>query len=115
MIKAQDQDLLLAGASLLDMLMCRRFCSVTEKSSLSSGRSCKHIILWRESYSYVFLKRRQPFSALGAVVTQAFRGMVDAIAISSGLNYRLWRHRARPVSESERTQWEHIWAELTGS
>jgi len=113
--RCEDQDLLLRGNR------CARYANVQEillgyrEEQLKLGRILQARYYMAQSYFYVFLQRRQPFFALGAVVTQAFRGMVDAIAISSGLNYRLLRHRALPVSESERNQWQHVWSELTGS
>ena len=115
MFKANDQDLLLHGSR------CARYANVPEillgyrEEQLRLGRILQARYYMAQSYFYVFLQRRHPFFALGAVVTQAFRGMVDAIAISSGLNYRLLRHRALPVSESERNQWQHVWSELTDS
>jgi len=113
--RCEDQDLLLRGNR------CARYANVQEillgyrEEQLKLRRILEARYYMAQSYFYVFLQRRQPFFALGAVVTQAFRGMVDAIAISSGLNYRLLRHRALPVSESERNQWQHVWSELTGS
>ncbi len=115
MINAQDQDMLLRGNQ------CARYANVPEillgyrEEQLKLRRNLQARYYMAQSYFYVFLQRRQPFFALGAVVTQAFRGMVDAIAISSGLSYRLLRHRARPISVSERCQWQHVWAELTGA
>ena len=115
MLKAQDQDLLLRGSR------CARYANVPEillgyrEEQLKLSRNLQARYYMAQSYFYVFMQRRQLFSALGAVASQVLRGMVDAAAISSRLNYRLLRHRVRPVSGSERTQWEQIWAEVTGS
>ena len=65
-----------------------------------------------KSFFSVFFHRRQPFSAVLSVVLQALKGMVDVIAISSGLKYHLLRHRAWPTTQAERLQWEDVWREL---
>jgi len=64
------------------------------------------------SFFSVFLDQGQIVSAVLAVALQAMKGMVDVIAISSGLKYHLVRHRARPTTQAERLQWEDVWREL---
>ena len=44
-----------------------------------------------------------------AVFEQGLKGMVDTLAVASGLNYRLLRHRARPITDTEQSEWEKVW------
>jgi hypothetical protein len=38
---------------------------------------------------------------------------VDAFAVTSGLGYRVLRHRARPLTSAERSRWNEVWALVT--
>jgi len=40
---------------------------------------------------------------------------LDRIAVWSGLNHRLLRHRALPVQPSEREEWEEVWRKVNNS
>ena len=51
--------------------------------------------------------------AARAVVEQSLKAMVDVVAMTTGLEYRILRHRARPVTTHERTRWEQVWAGLS--
>jgi glycosyltransferase involved in cell wall biosynthesis len=48
-------------------------------------------------------------TALRGTVGQAGRAALDAGALTSGLGYRLLRHRARPASDKERSCWLDVW------
>lgn len=37
---------------------------------------------------------------------------LDCVAVATGLNYRLLRHRARPVTREERARWDALWGRL---
>ena len=54
----------------------------------------------------------RPISALRLVVGQILKGTCDIVAVTTGLKYRLLRHRARPTTHAERLQWEDVWREL---
>ncbi len=57
-------------------------------------------------------KQGRPFSAARGVVEQSLKAAVDAVAIVSGLDYRLLRHRALPMDAAERTGWSRVWSAL---
>jgi len=111
-LRAQDQDLLPRA--------CRRACYANVPEILFGYReeqlSIRKILEARRyvssSFFSVFLDQGQIVSAVLAVALQAMKGMVDVIAISSGLKYHLVRHRARPTTQAERLQWEDVWREL---
>jgi glycosyltransferase involved in cell wall biosynthesis len=48
--------------------------------------------------------------ALLGIFGQMARLALDLTAISTGLNYRLLPHRARPVSPSQLRRWQQVWA-----
>jgi len=40
---------------------------------------------------------------------------LDRVAVWSGLNHRLLRHRARPVQPREKEEWEEVWRQVNNS
>ena len=77
--------------------------------------SLTKILKGRMSYSAALVREaragRQDALALG-VVEQVLKGLVECLVIGSGLNYRILRHRALPVSRMEAMEWENIWEDL---
>jgi glycosyltransferase involved in cell wall biosynthesis len=59
-----------------------------------------------------FRQQGRLYLAVRAVLEQGLKAMIDIAAIGSGLNYRLLRHRARPVTLTEQERWEQVWADL---
>jgi hypothetical protein len=49
-----------------------------------------------------------PTAALG-IVSLAAKGLMDTIAIGTGLKYRLLRHRAPVIGPDEASQWRSVW------
>ena len=106
--KAQDQELLLRTyeksqfACLPDILLGYR------KRSLS----LKTILVGRFLFSRELLKKafheKQHFLAFG-VVEHAMKAVIDTVAISTGLNYRILRHRAIPVGQGAESRWSEVW------
>ena len=41
------------------------------------------------------------------------KGIADTIAVASGLDHKLLRHRAGPISADELAEWEGVWASVT--
>jgi len=69
--------------------------------------------LWDRARYYELVKQGKPVFAVRGIVEQAAKAVIDIVAVKSGLNYHLLRHRAKPTMEAERREWEHIWAVLT--
>jgi hypothetical protein len=59
-----------------------------------------------------FLKAGRPFAAARASAEQILKGLVDVVAIGTGLGYSILPHRARPASSPELSQWASVWAGL---
>lgn len=58
------------------------------------------------------LKRGKRTRAGRVVAEQILKGMVDVLAVSSGLDYKLLRHRAMPASADEIRRWQQVWAQV---
>lgn len=55
--------------------------------------------------------QKKIFLALG-IVEQFLKFVVDAFAIVTGMNYKVLKHRALPVTRKEKMDWEHVWNEV---
>jgi glycosyltransferase involved in cell wall biosynthesis len=73
------------------------------------------ILTSRRYFTAAVLRRailkRQYFIATATPIEQALKGLVDSLAICTGLNHRLLRHRALPVDEGTARRWNEVWAE----
>jgi glycosyltransferase involved in cell wall biosynthesis len=107
--RSEDQDLLLRSyrssqfANVPEILLGYREGTIHLKKILT-GRWFFAQALARE-----FRQQEQPGLAVRAVLEQAMKAIVDCVAFISGLNYRLLRHRAQPITDTERREWEHVW------
>jgi glycosyltransferase involved in cell wall biosynthesis len=109
MLKSQDQDLLLRSyrsscfANLPEILLGYREERIHLKKILA-GRWHFALALARE-----FSLQGRLYLAVRSVLEQTSKAMLDCIAVSSGLNYGLLRHRARPITDAERRKWAGVW------
>jgi glycosyltransferase involved in cell wall biosynthesis len=55
-------------------------------------------------------QRGHRLAAAATVAEQLAKGGTDALAVTTGLDHRLLRHRARPLSDGERADWDGVWA-----
>jgi len=112
-IRWEDQELLLRSyrfsrfANIPEILLGYREERIDLKEILM-GRRFRINLLRQEYY------RHRPFLNVSAVLKDILFGMLDYIAVKSGFNYSLLRHRARPISSAERRKWEGIWQTLNG-
>lgn len=107
-LRAQDQDLLLRTyrhsrfAALPDTLLGYR------QETLSLSR----VLRGRYHFSRALLRQAiegADWRLVRGLVEQSLKGMVDIFAVTTGLNYRLLRHRAIPIDEKMRATWEKVW------
>jgi glycosyltransferase involved in cell wall biosynthesis len=112
MLKSQDQDLLVRSfkaarfANVPEILLGYRESRLDWRKNLKSRRYVAISFLqahWNDGHRLL---------ALRALVGQVFKSLVDLIAIGTGLDYHILRHRARPTSALERRRWEQVWSEL---
>ena len=106
--KAQDRDLLLRSYKTsrfaclpVILLGYRQDCLSLAK--ILRTRRWLATALWDEAW------KGRDYRLLRGVVEQGGKSFVDALAIVSGLRYKLLRHRALPVSAEERSRWAQVW------
>ncbi|MCX7169353.1 MAG: glycosyltransferase [Proteobacteria bacterium] len=110
--KAQDYDVLLRShaascfAGLPELLLGYR------QESLSLGK----ILATRMQLAQAALRHGKTCGhyvrPLFAAAQQAAKFGVDALAIATGLHYRMLRHRALPVASRQREEWLQLWQKL---
>ncbi len=109
LLRSQDQELLLRSyrfsrfANVPEILLGYREERLHLKKILT-GRWFFAKALARE-----FLQQWRPGLAVRAVVEQALKAILDCVAVGSGLNHRLLRHRAWPITCAESQHWQRVW------
>ncbi len=109
--RAEDQELLLRSheesrfACLPEVLLGYR------ERSLPLGKMLGGRIVLSRAVMRQLAARGRPLAALRGALEQAAKGLVDAIAVTTGLDHRLLRHRARPARPEEVRRWEEVWLE----
>jgi glycosyltransferase involved in cell wall biosynthesis len=107
--RCEDQDLLLRSyrhstfANVPEILLAYREDKIDLKKGLI-GR----FFFTKHSYQE-FIDRRQISTACLAVIEQVLKGALDITAVATGLNYRLLRRRAVPVTSCELDRWNQVW------
>lgn len=108
-IRCEDQDLLLRSyrysrfSNLPEVLHGYREDKIYLRKILLGRRYFTEIVV-RE-----LLHRRNLIKASIAVIEQSMKSALDVIAVGSGLNHRLLRHRARPITMAEKKRWGEVW------
>ncbi|MEO8584641.1 MAG: glycosyltransferase family A protein [Acidobacteriota bacterium] len=72
----------------------------------------RRLLAYRLRFSRSLLRRygkSNRLLALRSAAAQAAKGLVDCIAVCSGLKYRLLQHRAQPLTPEEREEWDCVW------
>jgi len=110
--RMQDQDLLLRTyqksrfASMSQIVLGYREDSLSLKKILRTR--------WEMCGMMVRIAREQHMFATAAlgIIGLATKGFVDTLAICTGLNYRLLRHRASDISAEEKREWNSVWEQV---
>jgi len=108
-VRAEDQELLLRT--------CRqsRFAGLEEallgyrEERLRWGRISRGRMNYVEAGLRQFFREREWGNAVALALGHGFKMLADAVAIASGLEHRLLRHRARPISETLLRRWALVW------
>lgn len=105
----EDQDLLLRAyktsrfANLPEILMAYRETGLYLKKMFTARYYlCKSLVRH-------FRSEDNTLSLVFAVANQSAKALFDCVAIITGLNYRLLRQRARPITDEERREWATVW------
>ena len=111
-VRAEDQDLLLRT------YQYSRFAAVPEivLGYREEELSLKKILVGRRSYVQAAFRQgfRTRNSGLGwaALAGHTCKGLLDCMAVGTGLGHRLLRHRARAIDEASITRWTEVWRSL---
>lgn len=111
-VRCEDQDLLFRTyrssrfAALPEIVLGYREQELSITKILTGRRSFVRSVL-RET-----TQRREYAIAFAALVEQTGKSFVDCVAVGTGLNYRILRHRALPVGEAEQKRWTRVWNEV---
>jgi glycosyltransferase involved in cell wall biosynthesis len=107
-LRCEDQDLLLRTyeksrfAALPEILLGYREHELSLKKIFAGRRSYLRSVI-RES-----LAKGRYWMAGVAIVEHTFKGFAEWLAISTGLNYLVLRHRALPVAEGIAQRWKDV-------
>lgn len=109
---AEDQDLLLRSyrnsrfEALPDILLGYRLERLVLRRILQ-GRYDFSRALFHELCS------SRDWQLIRGLIEQPLKALVDAVAIGSGANLQLLRHRASPIDEKNRRKWNEVWRRFT--
>ncbi len=105
----EDQDLLLRAyqssrfANLSNILVGYREPGLYLRKMVISRYCFSHSLIRQ------FWQKGDGVLAIRAVAEQYVKALGDCVAISTGLNYRILRHRAQPISAEEKRDWVRVW------
>lgn len=108
-VRAEDQELLLRTyahsrfAGLPEVLLGYR------EERLQLGRISRGRMNYVKAGLREFLQEQQWTKAVALTAGHGLRMLADAVAIGSGLEHRLLRHRARPTSKALLRRWASVW------
>jgi len=108
-IRCEDQEMLLRAHS----SSC--FANVPEillgycEAKLDLSKILNSRLFYGRALLHYYLRNWRPDLALRGVFSQMLKAAVDCLAVGSGLNYRLLRHRAQTVSKTEELEWVEVW------
>jgi len=111
--RCEDQDLLLRTHE------CSRFAALPEivLGYREEQLSLTKILTSRKYFAAAVVRRaisRQEYLiAAAALIEQALKGVADSVAIITGLNHRLLRHRALPIAgAAPKQRWQEVWEKV---
>lgn len=111
-VRCEDQDLLLRSyessrfASLPQIVLGYSEPELTLPKLLRGRKSFLRSVA-REAAA-----KRKYSIGLFAFLEQCAKAATDCLAVGTGLNYRILRHRARPVNQTEKDRWAKVWSEV---
>lgn len=109
-VRSEDQELLLRTyrhsrfAGLADVLLGYR------EDRLLLGNLCRGRIHYVKAVVRQAAADREYTQALAGLAGHSMRLLADVMAITSGLDYRILRHRATPAPEEVVAKWNSVWA-----
>ncbi len=111
-VRCEDQELLLRTYEHSRFAMLPEIVLGYREEELS----LRKILTGRRSFVRAAVRKSIPRGEYGfaikAVVNHTLKAVVDCLAIGSGLNYKVLRHRALPVEQPTVQRWMQVWNEV---
>jgi glycosyltransferase involved in cell wall biosynthesis len=107
--QSEDQNLLLRSyrfshfANVPEILLGYRQEKIDLGKILKARRALAHFL------AFEYRRQGRLDLAFRAYTEQVLKTAADVVATRTGLNYHLLRHRALPISQTERHEWELVW------
>jgi hypothetical protein len=111
-VRCEDQDLLLRTyeksrfAAVPQIVLGYR----EEELSLRKNLVARRSFVWsalREAF-----QKRNYWIGFSALIEHTLKGLTECVAVGTGLDYRILRHRALPVDEAAKRRWMEVWEEV---
>jgi glycosyltransferase involved in cell wall biosynthesis len=108
-VRCEDQDLLLRT------YRCSRFANVPDillgyrEETIRLRKILPARCFFARAVFGEFRRQKRLDVAVKGVLGQTVRGLVDCIAVGTGLGYAILAHRARPITREERRRWMQVW------
>jgi glycosyltransferase involved in cell wall biosynthesis len=114
-VRAEDQVLLLRSHlnscfACLPEILCGYRENRLVLGKILRGRYAFATAAFKES-----VEHKAYFSAIAAVLRQLGKAFADILAITTGLNYLLLAHRARPLNPASLQRWAEVWSQVRDS
>lgn len=109
---AEDQDLLLRTYQVSTFACLPELLTGYRQGKLSLKKILTGRYYFSKSIIRFATKRFEYLKCVHAVGAQVLKGMVDAFAVTTGLNRRILRHRALPMEPEEISRWNFFWQSL---
>ncbi len=104
----QDQHLLLKAYGKCKLAVIPEILLGYREETMTIAKQLKY----RSSYLLSVGKLAEEIGVSRAIViglSQSLKLGLDVFALFSGMKYKILRHRARPISQEERMEWERVW------
>ena len=108
MSKSQDQELLLRTYRTSHFACLPHILLGYQKNSLSLGNILEsRYYLSRALFIRSVLDRN--YGLIPGILKNIIKALIETFAITTGLNYRILRHRSIPVIQHETVRWQQVW------
>src|SRR5438874_8315489 len=113
--RAEDQELLLRSYTTSRFGGIAEVLLGYEENSLSLRKMLGGRYVFARAVFREFSSRGQIFTAFRGVLGQSAKALVDFLAVSTGMNHLILRHRARLVGNEVINHWTEVWQDLQKS
>jgi glycosyltransferase involved in cell wall biosynthesis len=110
--RAQDQEFLVRSCTIAKFANLPEIVMAYREPRLSFERIVNGRVWYVKGVGEILAARSQYLAVASLFMEQVGKGFVDLLAVGSGLNYAMLRHRAMPASDKELADWRMIKSSL---